>query len=91
MLRYCVEQIKGFDGLGEVILQWQTASPTREGWYWAKTKRGIYCARLAQDIGLPEKLYFESVNMYWEEGMEWFDITHWLGPLPEPAPPTEGE
>ena len=68
--------------------EWKTEPPTQEGWYWAKTENGTYLFNLENNIGA-DPLYFESTGMYWQEGMDTYKITHWLGPLPVPEPPKE--
>ena len=35
----------------------------------------------------PSRMYFESANMRWDEGMDEYKVTHWLGPLPVPDAP----
>lgn len=61
--------------------EWKTGKPTGPGWYWAKTDNGIYMFNLQKSA---TGLYFESVGMWWDAGMNEYKITHWIGPLPEP-------
>lgn len=63
---------------------WSTTPPTEPGWYWTKTCRGAYLFNIEKSVGV---LYFESVGMWWDEAMEEYKITHWLGPLPVPEMP----
>lgn len=67
--------------LKDAYLEWTTEAPTEHGWYWAKTKFGVYMFYLAESLG---ELYFESIGEEWNAAMEEYKITHWLGPLPEP-------
>ena len=73
-------------------LQWTTEPPTREGWYWAinKDDREIWLYRVFRaDHGGNDKPLEAWVDQY--ESMRLSDFSHWLGPLPVPAPPSEGE
>ena len=82
-------QTDGSDPEHGVVLQWTTTPPTQGGLYKARQKGvGTLWVEVWSLSGgwLPLIKTFGSDV---DSGLE--DFTHWLGPLPEPEPPTEGE
>lgn len=64
---------------------WTMVPPTVNGWYW--------CVSGVGDIEMG-CLYIESVDgevFFWvgNDNCKLSDFTHWLGPLPKPAPPPD--
>ena len=75
------------------MTEWKESPPSEPGWYWACANRphgqviyldyvllhdGQFCT---EEYGQYEEAYvYEPIS-------EDKDITHWLGPLPVPAPP----
>lgn len=65
-------------------LEWTTTPPTVEGYYWVTKRRGgIAVVQVVK--GLKGRLVVDN-GEYEEEFQDW---QAWLGPLPEPEPPTE--
>ena len=75
-------------------LEWTQTPPTKPGWYWVVANNSDdktpYLMNLITDPVLGG-LYFESVGLYWTEGMEIYKISAWLGPLPVPPAPEEAK
>ena len=78
--------VVGKDGTGDCFF-WTTEPPTAEGWYWC------YFPNASDPFScLP--ILFDSNNEPWVDSDDRWQlqfVSHWLGPLPVPAPPTEGE
>lgn len=71
-----------------VILRWKTEPPTVEGWYWAADGDGK-SPRIAEVFySSGHRLYADFTDENIPAPLDQFpEITHWLGPLPVPAPP----
>lgn len=75
--------------------EWTTEPPTEGGTYWAwvhvENRSGKSYPQVI-DIYIHEgEIHIDwPVSGYeWDPNFEVKDITHWLGPLPVPEPPTE--
>lgn len=74
-------------GVSRVVVEgkdWTTEPPTVEGLYKAKTKGGstVWVLLVSVKFGYCECFY--DSTMY-----DISNFTRWLGPIPEPEPPTE--
>lgn len=69
--------------------QWKTAPPTVDGWYWVSADWRDDAFQVFVDT-----THLQSKIIVWVAGSDvWSEIeefTHWLGPLPVPAPPKDG-
>lgn len=72
--------------------QWTTTPPTVPGWYWAydtgpnSEDLNPFLQVVHVDY-VDDKLVFDAIGLFdSHEALDWF--THWLGPLPEPEPPS---
>jgi hypothetical protein len=75
-------------------LTWTTETPTVEGWYWFRVKSGTSESSITElsyiEIRGGRACFAPLVNGYeFDDDYEMSDITHWLGPIPAPEPPTE--
>jgi hypothetical protein len=64
-------------------LTWTASPPTEPGKYWAKNKDGSI--EILDVDSWSKSAYRPGQN----GSVLKSDFTHWLGPLPEPEPPTE--
>ena len=66
--------------------EWTVTLPTEPGWYWATETPGA-------EVGIlfvTKDAYDDLVAYDWRcISYRLSDLSHWLGPLPVPAPPTE--
>lgn len=67
--------------------QWTTEPPKQEGQYWCyfpKAHEPLFCLPILLDA---------NGNPWVDSDDRWQlqKVTHWLGPLPAPEPPSEGE
>jgi hypothetical protein len=67
--------------------RWTTKTPTQEGWYWVYVYNRIELVKFIEHLGI-------DWNVYADDGVLAIpfvvtDISHWLGPLPMPEPPTK--
>jgi hypothetical protein len=74
--------------------EWTTETPTVEGWYWFRVKSGTSESSITElsyiEIRGGRACFAPLVNGYeFDDDYEMSDITHWLGPIPAPEPPTE--
>jgi hypothetical protein len=79
---------QALDGVKYGGLKWETTPPTQEGWYWVRgprdgfmivqyyNKKRVIKALIA---GAGGNIHYGELKL----------ITHWLGPLPVPEPPTK--
>jgi hypothetical protein len=70
-----------------VALEWTTALPTEEGWYWAiHEDEGCVVANVVKGEGSVDFMArLPGIDMLFVL----IGFTHWLGPLPVPVPPNE--
>jgi hypothetical protein len=84
-----------FDGYTVGMLRWTTETPTDGGTYWAWV-----CVKNRDSKAYPQiiDIYIHEGEIHiawpvsgyeWDPDFEVKDITHWLGPLPVPEPPTD--
>ena len=60
--------------------EWTTTPPTEPGWYWVRQE-------MPSDTNwVTVKWQYDKSECVNEEGIR---TTHWLGPIPQPEPPTE--
>ena len=84
------------DGAKMLYGEWTTEPPTREGLYRVSmSKDNEFWAEVIKERG---KLFVVHIVHFKRQGfsvrqllIELVDKAHWLGPLPVPAPPSEGE
>lgn len=69
-------KVQGMDAYeaDKLFFEWTTEPPTEAGWYWIRAKVIGH-----EVVGVAQYPYTSNVNID--------KITHWLGPLPIPAPP----
>lgn len=79
---------------GYALDKWTTTPPTEPGWYWA-TERHVALPKIvfARHVGTLDGGKGKPIFSIDEDGdiHSVFEYTHWLGPLPVPEPPKEGE
>lgn len=95
MYNYCVGEIKIDDGYfdeNSTVFQWTTEPPTQEGWYWFRAsgfmQSGMFTELSYVSVMNGVVSFKPLIDGYeWDHEYEVEDVTHWLGPLPVPAPP----
>lgn len=73
-------------------MQWTTDKPTRPGWYWVYVPRlkTVFCMETEIIPACDWIQFVYHVDGYdWESDFEPTDVSHWVGPLELPKPPTE--
>lgn len=67
------------------LTEWKTESPTICDWYWVMRdgKTDIVYLATAADANIPGTVWVTGE----EDSRPVSDFTHWLGPIPTPAPP----
>jgi hypothetical protein len=64
-------------------MEWTTDKPTKQGWYWVYRKYNLVLMADVTEFSLPD-LQIMIGDIQW--GFE--DFTHFMGPIPQPPPPT---
>jgi hypothetical protein len=65
------------------VLEWTTEPPKAEGYFWARQE-------VSGEIFIVNVIKLASDYLTTDAG-PLHNFTHWLGPLPVPQPPSEGE
>jgi hypothetical protein len=73
--------------------KWTTTPPTQEGWYWAMSVDDDDSPQVVivdKNLGTEKDKHPLIVGaVYVQDEWQLSLFTHWLGPLPVPAPPKE--
>ncbi len=75
----------------EETMKWTTDTPTQRGYYFVycgKTRdTAVYCVQVGVDEKGKVSFYFPVSGWEYEYDIEPNYVSHWYGPIEEPAPP----